>query len=229
MGDPSIKWEGVLGGPVADVENVNAHARSFLPYNPTIVEIGAYEGAGTMGLAQAHPYARIVACEPNPRAFAVLAERARAFPHVVPANVAIGTSNGVATLHVGAGDDERSASLLPPIRHDERSAPATVEVPVMVLDDWCAGQGIERVHFLRVDAGGFELQILMRSPRILATAVVVVAKTYFYKPSPSVISSRTLRLFLEMSGFEMAAHVYRDGDRGEATFVRRIVYDSVFR
>ena len=226
----SFKFEGILGAPITDINNLNQHAPAFLPYNPTIVEIGAYEGAGTVSLAQTYRYARILACEPNPRAFAVLEDRLRTCRHVAAVNLAFGRANGVATLYLGSASRDADASLLPPRRRpDGRVESAAIKVPVVVLDDWCQQRGLTRVEFLRLDAGGLELQILQSSPTVLKTALVVVTRTYFDRPSPAVISYGLLKFFLEMMGFELLSHWYQEGVHGEATFVRKALYDSIFR
>jgi FkbM family methyltransferase len=224
----SIRFEGLLGAPVSTIENLNHHAWAFLPYNPTIVEVGAHEGIGTIGLAQAHPHARIYACEPNPRAFAVLEARLRPFAQAVAVEIAFGTSSGDATLHLGRAD--RDASLLSP-RELSPSAQQhlSVQVSTATLDDWCARNKLEHIDFLRLDAGGFEIQILQHGRTALETALVVVTKTYWNEPSQGVISYPIVRLFLEMSGFELLSHWYEEGLRGEATFVRKVLYDSLFR
>ncbi len=227
---PSFKFEGILGAPVPNINNLNHHAHAFLPYNPTIIEVGAYEGAGTVGLAETYRHARLFACEPNPRAFAVLEQRVATCRHATAVNVAVGTSNGIAKLYVQSAHDEMSASLLPPRKNpDDLLDHPTVSVSVVVLDDWCRRQGLARVEFLRLDAGGLELQILQSSPQTLKTALVVVTRTHFDRPSTSVISYGVLKFFMEMMGFELLSHWYREGFQGEATFVRKPLYDSIFR
>lgn len=226
-----FKFEGLLGAPLTQINNLNQQAPSFLPYNPTIVEVGAYDGTGTVSLAHAYRYGRIFAFEPNPRAFDVLAQRLEGQAHVTAVPVAIGPSNGTATLHIPAGTDDVSASLL---QHGGRAANGSsdtrpVRVPVVVLDDWCGQQGLTRVHFLRLDAGGIEMRILQSSPRILSTALVVVSKTYLGRSNAAVISFPLLKQYLEREGFELLSHWYEEGAQGEATFVRRILYDSIFR
>jgi FkbM family methyltransferase len=227
--ESTFRFEGVLGEPVSTIENLNQNAQAFLPYNPTIVEIGAHEGAGTIALAAAYPYGRIYACEPNPRAFAVLDERVRGLAHVVAVNLAFGTATGDATLHVGPGEDDRHASLLP----SGQASPAPrerdgVAVSAATVDGWCAHRGVARVEFLRLDAGGCELQILQRARRALESTLVVVTKTYGHPPRPGVVSYPILRLFLEVAGFTLLSHWYEEGRQGEATFVDKILYDSVF-
>jgi FkbM family methyltransferase len=230
MSDSSFKFEGILGAPLTNINNLNQHAQAFLPYNPTIIEVGAYEGAGTVSLAQTYPHGRVFACEPNPRAFAVLEQRLEKCRHATSVNVAVGTSNGIANLYVPSADDAMSASLLPPRRDPEhRLDQASVRVSVVVLDDWCRQQGLARAEFVRLDAGGFELQILQSSPHTVKTALVIVTRTHFDRPSTSVISYSVLKFFMEMMGFELLSHWYQERFQGEATFVRKALYDSIFR
>lgn len=225
-----FKVEGTLGTPVRDINNLNQYAQAFLPYNPTIVEIGAHEGAGTVSLAETYRYGRIFACEPNPRPFAALAARLRTYPHARAVQAAIGAANGAGTLWVPPAAQAASASLLPPQRAaDGGCRHRAIPVTVMTLDDWCRRHALSRVEFLRLDAGGFELQILQHASRTLGTALVVVTRTSVGRPGPGTISFPVLRLFLEMSGFELLSHWYQEGAHGEATFVRKVLYDSVFR
>src|SRR5205085_1876227 len=88
---PEYKFEGLLGSPSEIIENRNDFAPSFLPYNPTVIEIGSYEGEGTIQLAEKYPYGKIYCFEPNPRAFAVLQERIKKYDNVTPINQAINT------------------------------------------------------------------------------------------------------------------------------------------
>jgi tRNA G46 methylase TrmB len=95
--------------PVTDLNNMNAYAKAFTPYNPIIVEIGAYEGEGTITLAQSYPYGKIFAFEPNPRGYSLLVETTQSLKNVSAINLAINTSNGAARLW----GDTRRASLFP--------------------------------------------------------------------------------------------------------------------
>jgi FkbM family methyltransferase len=227
--ESAFRFEGLLGEPVSTIENLNQNAKAFLPYNPTIVEVGAFEGAGTVGLARAYPYARIYACEPNPRAFAVLDERVRDLPQVAAVNLAFGSATGEATLYVGSADEDRHASLLPPgLASHGPSQRGGVRVSSTTVDEWCTRQGLERVEFLRLDAGGCELQILQRSRTVLEGTLVVVTKTYGQPPRPGVVSYPILRLFLEMAGFALLSHWYAEGGQGEATFISKVIYDALF-
>jgi FkbM family methyltransferase len=226
----SFGFEGILGEPVSTIENLNQNAQAFLPYNPTLIEIGAHEGTGTLDLARTYPYGRIYAFEPNPRAFAVLSERVHGQAHVVAVNLAFATAAGEATLHLRPGGEDRDASLLEPRRRSGgEGVCAGVRVRCATVDEWCRQRGLTRVEFLRLDAGGFELQILQRSRTLLETTLVVVTKTYRHKPRAGIVSYPILRLFLEMAGFELLSHWYQEEGEGEAVFLRKALYDSLFR
>jgi FkbM family methyltransferase len=227
QGSP-LRFDGVLGEPVLVIDNLNQNAQAFLPYNPTLIEIGAHEGNGTMDLARTYPYGRIYAFEPNPRAFAVLSERVYGQGHVLAINLALATAEGEATLHLPSGGGDRDGSLLAP-RPSGDGAGAGIRVSCATVDEWCRQRGLARVEFLRLDAGGFELQILQHSRKVLETTLVVVTRTYHHKPRAGIVSYPILRLFLEMAGFELLSHWYEEGVEGEAVFLRRTLYDSLFR
>lgn len=218
--DPSYKFEGILGAPVENIQNLNCNAQAFIPYNPVIVEIGAFEGAGTFSLGASYPYGKVFAFEPQPEAYANLVEKTRPLRNVSTFNLALSTVKGTAKLH-GGGD---RASLVQFHRKDNQ-----IDVPTVVLDDWCREQGIDHIDFLRLDAGGLEWQILESSPRILKDVIVIVVKTYLHPSHRSILSYAVLKRQLENRGFELLSHWYKDGQEGEATFIQRYMYDALFR
>lgn len=221
------KFEGILGNPVENINNMHSNARAFLPYNPVIFEIGAYKGEGTLSLAGDFPHAKIIAFEPHPRSYAALAEKVRAYTHVLPVNLAMNTFNGKASLYVYREDDV-TATLLNPCNRFDKTQPSSIEVSCAVLDDWCAQNGIGRIDFLRLDAEGFEYHILRSSPKALKTVLVILTKTYFHKLRSSFVPYEYLKKFLYDNGFILLSHWYKDGEGGEAMFIRKIMYDSVF-
>ncbi len=217
--DPSFRFEGVLGSPVENIQNMNANTPSFLPYNPVIVEIGAFEGAGTSGLGSSYPYGTIIAFEPHPLSYDHLVEKTHSLKNVSVIHAAVSTRNGLATLY---GNGPTASLLL-------QKNGSQVDVPVVVLDDWCRQYGIDHIDFLRLDAGGLEWQILKSSPRILKEVIVIVTKTYMNPSKSSIFSYPKLKKMLEKEGFELLSHWYQEGKEGEATFVRKYMYDSLFR
>ncbi len=226
---PAFRFEGTLGAPVTTIRNMNAYAQAFLPYNPTVVEVGASTGTGTAMLAETYRYGRVLACEADPRAFVELRDRLRPYAHATAAHVAIGPAGGTGVLSIPAGD--RGAGTLLPL-HQSPDPPGGIErvrVPVMTLDAWCQANGLTTLEFLRLDAGGVECQILQGARRILRTTLVVVTRTNMRRGTAATISFHLLKHYLDLQGFELLSHWYAVDAHGEATFVRRALYDSLFR
>jgi len=233
---PVYKFEGILGSTSEIIENQNSLAPSFLPYNPTVIEIGSDEGAGTITLAATYPYGRIFAFEPHPRAFAVLQENVKACKNVSPINRAINNATGHAKLYLYRGKNntdrglEHLSSLLPIFKSDSNAFDnPSIMVPCVNLDDWCQLNHIDHVDFLRIDAEGLELQILENSQNVLKKAIVIVVKTNFRQLRENGALYPDIKQFLEKNDFEMLAHWYCEDLQGEATFVRKAYYDSIFR
>ncbi|MEI8365853.1 MAG: FkbM family methyltransferase [Parachlamydiaceae bacterium] len=198
---------------------MNTYAQAFIPYNPVIVEIGAYEGRGTEGLGRGFPYGTVYAFEPLPRAYSELVQRTQSLPNVTTFNLAVNTFNG--TVHLWGDDDNAS------LQHFERKD-KKITVPCIVLDAWCKQNGITHIDFLRLDAGGIEGRIIKSSPEILKTVSVLVTKTHLSSSKKNVTSFQSLKKALEDQGLTLLSHWYEEGKEGEAVFVRKCMYDSIF-
>lgn len=233
------KFEGIFGQPQEEISNLIANVHYFIPYNPVIVEVGGYEGEHTRHLAEAHPDGRVIVFEPNPRAFQSLLGNTAELTNVTAVNCALSTYEGIAKLHLNHGvycNDpslEKWSSLLEGFclgtdRFNCFRGP-TIEVPCVVLDEWCKSHEIDHIDFLQLDVEGFELQILKSSPEILKTVQVLHTKTNLSQFRRETTSFRQLWAFLEANGFTLLSHWYREGLQGEATFVQTKIYDSIFR
>lgn len=216
---PQFKCEGILGTPTENFKNMNTMAKCFIPYDAVVVEIGAFEGVGTEGLGRAYPYGQVYAFEPNPRAYLELSNRIKPFTNVLPINLAVGSSKGYTILW----GEEENGSLLN-WNNDKQG----IKVPCVVLDDWCKKNGIDHIDFLRLDVGGGEWTIIQSSPDILKTVWVIVTKTYLTPSKKSMVSYHLLKMLLENLDFTLLTHCYEEGKEGEAIFVRKCLYDSIF-
>jgi FkbM family methyltransferase len=217
--DGSFKFEGILGSPVEDITNMNSFAQWFLPYNPVVVEIGASAGLGSLRLGQSYPYGTVFVFEPQLKLYLDLVENMKLFNNVFPVNLAVSNVSGDVALW-GEGIN---ASQIPFLGAKK------INVPGVVLDQWCKQNDIDHIDFLRLDVGGMEGFILASSPEIIKTILVIVTKTYLQPANSTIYSFAQIKQFLEMQGFELLGHWYQEGKEGEATFVRRYMYDALFR
>lgn len=230
---------GIYGSLTTEISNLTSYARYFLPYNPLIVEVGGYEGKQTMNLAQVYPRGRVIVFEPNPKAFQQLLSNVEGLARVTPVNCALSTYNGTAQLYLNHGvyandvNQEKWSSLLEGNclggDHFNCFRGPVIEVPCVVLDDWCKANGIGRIDFLQLDTEGFELQILKSSPEILKTVIVIHTKTNQAPFRKGTTHFYYLKSFLEANGFTLLSHWYREGLQGEATFIQTRIYDAMFR
>src|SRR5579871_5376753 len=150
--------------------------QQLLPYNPVFVEIGAYCGKETCLTAQIWPKSKVYAFEPNPRAFALLnkAVREQKMNNVKIYPVAVSDHNGSASLYLCYGPNgndltyEPHSSLLPPSDSMlvEYQGPS-IDVPCIVLKDWCEQNQIDHIDVLRLATEGLELSILQSSIDVL--------------------------------------------------------------
>ncbi|MES2122459.1 MAG: FkbM family methyltransferase [Chlamydiota bacterium] len=215
----ALRCEGILGSRCVNISHVGSLAQAFLPYNPIVVEVGAYAGDGTLELAKMFPYGRIFAFEPQPGPYLQLVEKTRFLKRVSVIRLAINAFDGPAELW-GEGPH---ASFF-----NREGAESGITVPCVVLEDWCNYRGITHIDFLRLDAGGLEWQIIESSPHILETVLVLLTKSHHWSRTGGIVLFPALKSLLEERGFTLLAHCYEEGREGEAIFVRKHLYDSMF-
>ena len=168
------RFEGVYIYSDRGEVNVNV-LEGFLPYNPVIIEGGAYWGDQTSRLAKLWPRGKIFAFEPNPRAFEQLKKRITAdrISNAYAYDFALADYNGTATLylcHGTTGNDpifEYASSLLKPTKEMEiHYQGPKIEVPCINLDSWCKQNNIINIDLLILELQGMELPVLISSPEI---------------------------------------------------------------
>jgi FkbM family methyltransferase len=226
-GDDSLyKFEGILGQPVKEINNMNVNGKAFIPYNPVVVEIGSHEGNGLSYFVDAYPYGKIYAFEPRPNAYRILKKKFQEKKNVTVLNCAVGAKSEKVKLYIPL-DDMLNSSLLKSFEDFHNHA--VLEVSCVNLREWCFENHIDHIDFLRLDTNGTEFQIIQSAPDIIDQVTVIVTKTYFHKPRKGMVPYHILKSFLEEKGFEMLSHWYKEGCEGEATFIRKEIYDAMFR
>ncbi len=205
----------------------------FLPEDPTIFEAGGHYGDDTLRFAAKWPKAQIVTFEANPAAFDKFREKTKDIPNVHGYNLAVNNHNGKTILYVCYGDYgnnpvfEGASSLLEPSDWTKKNyqGPQLI-VPCVVLDDWCTNRGHRGFDFLWLDLEGLELQVLQSSPRVVESAKVIYTETNFLEFRKGMTQFKSLRQFLENSGFKLLAHWYAENFQGDAIFLKEDLYDE---
>ena len=138
---------------------------------PVVLDIGANEGQTALSLAQMAPSARIWSFEPNGQVFNVLVERTKGNPGITPVRAAVGAAPGKAMLQVtGATVNSSLLDYDKPTGGD--SVMRAEEVDVITLDQFCATKGLDQITVLKIDAQGFDLEVLKGAEKLLAEGKV---------------------------------------------------------
>jgi FkbM family methyltransferase len=210
----------------------------FLPYNPVIVEAGAFRGDETLRMAKQWPRGLIIALEPNPEAFKHLQKKMQEelVSNVELHNLALNTYTGIAFLNTCngmKGDDPAfgyASSMLPLTKDMEVYCKGPqVIVSSTTLDEWCEEQQIDHIDLLRLELEGLELQVLQSSPQILKNTKVIYVKTQIHPYRVGMTQYFELKAFLEQSNFVLLSHWYNPGIIGYAVFLSRELFDAYFK
>ncbi len=203
----------------------------FLPYNPVIVEAGAYKGKQTVYATKVWPYYRyLIAFEPNPMAFIELQQRVidEKLERVHLYNLALNNYNGKATLYLSEANEQES-SLLPATEEMQSYYQGPqLRVPCVVFDDWCEQNQIESIDILSLELEGLELKVLEGSSRILKNTKIIILQSFFRPYRVDMCNYFFVKDFLTRSQFVPLMHWYEQGERGVAVYVSQEMYDAYF-
>lgn len=167
-----------------------------------LIDVGANNGHYASFLRRRLPDRRIVALEPHPRTYGVLAA-AVAGQKVETHNLALSDSVGTLPLHDFADEDGSTQASL-----NQASvglfAGDTVShaVPVTTLDRFAAEHGLGHVAFLKIDTEGHDINVLRGGQGLLAAEKVDVIQFEFI---PANVGARVfMRDFFEaLPGFDL--------------------------
>jgi FkbM family methyltransferase len=143
----------------------------LVPSGGTCLDVGANVGYYTLHFAKrVGPRGRVFAFEPDPRNAARLRRNIAlngfdSFASVMEA--AVSDRDGRATLHRSEDAHSGWGSLTAHVR--ETSA---VEVPVTTLDSFLRAERLDRVHLLKVDVEGSEIELLRGARRSLESRLI---------------------------------------------------------
>jgi FkbM family methyltransferase len=158
-------------------------------------DVGAFRGEYASEIAKSFPSATIYAYEPNPVEFTRLAATAHAHKRITAIPCGMGAAVSTAELHVTAGT--ASSSLLPLERNaatewgQSLAESNRTTVDIVTIDSEATRLGLDVLDFLKIDAQGFEGQILaggsalFRERRIRAVQIeILVERSYVGQALP---------------------------------------------
>ena len=119
----------------------------------TILDVGAHTGESALKFNAAFAGAMIHAFEPVSRTFALLQQSVAAHPNIHCHQLALGDKAGTASIYL------TSHSTMSSLVRPEYSS-GEEQVQVTTVDDFVAAHALPHIHLLKVDAEGFDLNVL---------------------------------------------------------------------
>jgi FkbM family methyltransferase len=162
----------------------------------TVIDVGAHEGSYALEVARLVPGARIFAFEAHPETFKRLEAASSGF---TPVHAALASEGGNVVLYDrGSSTGTQHASIVPNVIekiHADASA-RRFEVPGTTLDRFVSERRIERIHLLKIDTEGSELEVLRGARRCIDAGALDVVQIEFN--AMNTISKVFLRDFREL-------------------------------
>lgn len=181
---------------------------------PTIIDGGAHVGVASAWFARRHPGALVLAFEPNPGTFALLAGNLRrnGLRRVVPFNAAIAPAAGPTPLWTIPGDTWGDAT----VRHawHDRQPVRRVETVAVTLSSLLS----EPIDLLKLDIEGVETRVLAEAAPRLDRVRRLVLEFHGSAANPANRLEDLLAV-LDRAGFRV--RVEQDGEPVAPRRVRR--------
>lgn len=161
-----------------------------------IIDCGANSGDLTLELKRRAPKVRYVCVEPNPEDFKVLKKNVDLeFSECV--NRALGERNE--TLNFYVCTEKGDSSLVEPPSYTE-----IVDVEVVRLDDLCNEFGIKRIKLLKLEAEGYEPEILNGAAGVLNSIEYIAVDGGYERGRDNEQTLTRITNFLLEHNFKMA-------------------------
>jgi len=161
----------------------------------TIFDVGANIGQSALKFRDAFPSSQIYCFEPVASTFSILQEAVAVDRNTSCHRLALGSAAGTAEIYVTSHDTMSSLVKPDSFQHTET-------VPVSTVDQFAGEHGISRIDLLKIDAEGYDLEVLRGASGMLKSGAVsfVLVEVGFYQDSSHVLFD-DVRNLLHESGF----------------------------
>ena len=164
----------------------------------TVFDVGANIGQSVRKFRDAFPRATIYCFEPVRALFQELRESVSGDGNVRCFQTAMGSAPGIGKIYLT--EHPTMNSLI-----ERENSRGSEEVQIETVDSFCATNGIERIDLLKVDAEGFDLEVLKGAASLLSSARVAFAlvEVGFHPDDTSHVLFDQVRDFLMPHGFHV--------------------------
>ena len=210
----------------------------FIPYNPKAILVGDKIADLAVSFARARECSTVFCFSSEERDFTMLREYGETLPNIHSYfGLLHGKLEGLypyfqTTPHERPYEDfyRFPGSLLKPL---DKTRPflfgESYLLPTFNLSEFCKRERLSKEHFIYLNCGGNELQILRSNPELVKNAIVVCVKTYHQRIRKDISTFKALDKFMTDCGFELMSHYIYDSVIGDALYVKSKYLSAVFR
>lgn len=179
------------------VKAVKTHLPSCAP--SVIFDVGANNGNTAIGFAASFPDAVVYAFEPVAETYRVLVQNTSTHDRVRPFNLALGARPRKARMQI------KSLSVSNRIAGWRDFLKPSEIVTMTSGDNFCGEHGLDRIGFLKVDAEGHDLQVLVGFRKMLGGAQVdlIEAEVGMNPENRRHASFESVKRYLEKFGYRL--------------------------
>jgi FkbM family methyltransferase len=131
---------------------------------PVVFDVGFHDGASTREILRARPKARVFGFDPSRDALRRHRQDFAADSRIVFVDRGLARIPGELPFY----DYENMCNSFAPRKETGLAPPASYEAQITTLDLFCGENGIDHVNFLKIDAEGYDLDVLEGAKDILS-------------------------------------------------------------
>jgi FkbM family methyltransferase len=149
---------------------------------PILFDVGANTGEYSLELAFLFPKSKIFAFEPLESAFLKAQSQLSGFNNVEVLPLALGSEKGLKEIFVYRNDPiSQHASLFKNVLEDihKNNQIISQSIELDTLGSFCSSRGIEKIHFLKIDTEGFEMEVLKGASSLITNNLIEIIQFEF--------------------------------------------------
>lgn len=180
---------------------------TLLDETPVVFDVGFHDGTSTEEVFKLRPKAHVYGFDPSRFGAESYAKRFKDDPRVTFSNVALSEKPGELQFF----DYENMCNSLAVRKEMPGAIPTVYAVPVTTLDAFCSSRGIEHINMMKIDAEGYDLNVLEGASDLLDRQVIDIfmfefasgwaaSKRYLWE-AVEFMEPKPYRLFHLFNGF----------------------------
>lgn len=138
---------------------------ALMDEEPVTIDVGFHDGASTNEILRVRPKGRVIGFDPSRFARESYERNFAADQRISFESMGLAAEPGVLVFH----DYENMCNSLAPRKEMPGQTPSCYKVPITTIDKYCDERGIGHVNFMKIDAEGYDLNVLEGARGLLSS------------------------------------------------------------